>query len=517
MRKAEGMPEEEYIIRIENADVVLDGREVLRRVSWRLGHGQQWAVTGRNGSGKSTFLKLIHGEVSPWPGRGKVSYRLDGDQQDTPLGIHEHIACVTPELQDAYIRNGWDMTGEEVIHTGFFHSIWLHERPAKGLTDVADELMMGLGIDGLREKSILAMSRGEARKVLIARALVAGPRVLLLDEICDGLDAASRENVLSILEQMAKGRTQIIYATHRPEELIPSISHVLFLKEGRVYSAEERCGDSPVSPSACPQREEPEAEMPAMTAFECCGDEEEYLVRIANASVYVNDQRVLDGVDWQMAKGENWAVLGKNGSGKSTLLKVAYGGLHPALGGSVDWFGGRGGESLWEVRKRIGYVSSELQALYDDDLTGEEVVISGLFASRGLYRKVSRGQRAKVRELIETLGIERLGRKKVGRMSYGEMRKVLVARALSNDPDILILDEPCSGLDSRSRKDFREFMEGVARSGTGIVMAVHHRDELIPSITHVLTLEDGRVAGHWKRQEVAPFLDRRAPIDYINY
>jgi molybdate transport system ATP-binding protein len=495
---------EEYLIRIENADVVLDGKKVLHHVSWKLKPGEHWAVTGSNGSGKSTFLKLLMGEVRQMPDGGRLTYRLNGEEQQTPLGVREYIVSVTPELQDAYVRNGWDMSGEEVIHAGFFHSIWLHEKPGRELLDAAAELMKRLGIFELRDKSILAMSRGEARKVLIARALVARPTILLLDEICDGVDANSRENILAVLEQTAKRGIQLVYATHRPEELIPSVTHVLRFKEGMIYSSGTRGSVPPASHSGRAKRCERQHGMKSavMVPARRRGGKEKVLFRIENATVYVNDSRILDNINWRMNEGENWAVVGRNGSGKSTLLKLVYGDLHPALGGKVEWFGGMGNRNIWDIRKRIGYVSPELQALYDDDLTGEEVVLSGLFASRGLYREATGKQREMTKELIASLRIEKLGRKKVGRMSYGEMRKVLVARAVINGPVLLLLDEPCSGLDRQSREDFLDFMEKVARSGTGIVMAVHHADELIPSITHVLLMNEGNSAGQGKKENI---------------
>jgi molybdate transport system ATP-binding protein len=505
IKTAQQKPMKEYLIRVENADVVLDGKKVLHDISWELKPGEHWAVIGRNGSGKSTFLKLLLGEIRPTPDAGKVTYRLDGEEQETPVGVREYITSVTPELQDAYVRNAWDMSGEEVIHTGFFHSIWLHEKPGQELSDAADELMKKLGAAELRDKSILAMSRGEARKVLIARALAGRPAVLLLDEICDGIDASSRENILALLEQAAKDGTQIVYATHRPEELIPSVTHVLRFRQGRIYSFDRRGGVPPALHLGRASRIWRQAGMEAaLTVPERRRrGKSKVLFRIENANVYVNGRRILGGINWRMKEGENWAVLGRNGSGKSTLLKLIYGDLHPALGGRVEWFGGVGNSNIWDIRNRIGYVSPELQSLYDDDLTGEGVVLSGLFASRGLYRKATGRQRETMKELIASLRIERLGRKKVGRMSYGEMRKVLIARAMANSPVLLLLDEPCSGLDRNSREDFLGFMEIVARSGTGIVMAVHHPDELIPSITHVLLMAEGRSAGQGKREEAA--------------
>jgi molybdate transport system ATP-binding protein len=503
MKKKTGLAnDKEYLIRIENCDVSFDGRRVLHRVSWELRPGEHWAVIGRNGSGKSTFLRLLPGEVRPVPDRGRLTYLLDGEEQDTPVGMGEYIASVTPELHNAYIRNGWEMSGEEVVHTGFFHSVWLHERPRPELIDAAAELMRRLGIGGLREKSILAMSQGEARKVLIARALAARPAVLLLDEICDGLDAPSRETILAVVEEAARSGTQIVYATHRPEELVPAISHVLLLREGRIYSSGRRNGGAPVLPPLQVGGAEAHAEKkPALSRPPRRRVKGGLLFRAEKANVHIDGRMILDRISWRLARGENWAVLGRNGSGKSTLLKLLSGDLHPALGGEVNWFGEEGNRNIWETRERIGFVSPELQALYDDDLAGEKVVVSGFFSSRGLYRKATEQQRDKARALIAALNLGKLGRKRVGRMSYGEMRKLLIARALVNDPDILILDEPCGGLDGPSREEFLGFVEAVAASGTGIVMATHHRDELVPSITHVLLMDKGRIVRQGKKEE----------------
>jgi molybdate transport system ATP-binding protein len=504
MAYVERRRKEKWLVRIENADVSLDGAPVLFGITWELKPGEHWAVTGRNGSGKTTFLKLLSGEVWPDPVRGRRLYCLDGEAEESPLGAKERISYVSPELQDSYIRNSWDMTGEEVIHTGFFHSGWLHEKPGLSLIEAAGELIERLGIGDLREKSFLAMSRGEARKTLIARALVSRPKVLVLDEVCDGLDAPSREGILDLLDRTAKGGTQLVYAVHRTEELVDSISHVLLIDDGRIASQGRKSDVLPPPLSHNNTASRTKTGRAGKISSRPAG-KGRLLLRAEGAAVYLGERKILDNINWRMRHGENWAVLGRNGSGKSTLLRLICGDLHPALGGRVRRFGARESGSIWDTRKRIGYVSSELQTLYTGELTGREVVLSGLFSSIGLYNQATKKQHVTVEEVIVSFGLERLARKKIGAMSYGELRKVLIARAAANAPEILVLDEPCTGLDQPSRIDFLDFLEKVAQSGTGIVMAVHHRDELIPSITHVLVMDGGKISAAGKREEWKSF------------
>ncbi|MCL5023515.1 MAG: ATP-binding cassette domain-containing protein [Nitrospirae bacterium] len=500
------------LVDIVNADVSLGGRRILEGVSWQLKEGEHWAVSGGNGAGKSTFLKLIRGDLWPDPEtRGLRMYAFNGERQQSPIGIKQHIALISPEGQDVYFRNGLDLTGEEVICTGFSDSLWLYERPRADRAEYAEEIIELLKAGGLRKKSILMMSEGEARRVLIARALVARPRLLLLDEFCSGLDIISRKEMLCLIDGIAQKGTQIIATTHRTGELIPSISHVLCLEQGRVVrqgKSEEvlsraklrgGTGNAPsgireVAGGPLPGRRMPNGKRAS-------------LVEIKNVDLFLDQRKILEGINWNIRRDENWAVLGRNGAGKSSLLKLIQGHLHPAPGGVVRRFGKAGGEDLRELRKRIGSLSSELQGTYDYDLTGEEVVRSGFFSSIGLYDEVSRRQKAIAGKWIRFFGAEGLCGKNIFSMSYGELRKILVIRTMVNDPDLLILDEPCSGLDVPARAGFFAMLERLSGTGTGIILVTHHPEDLIPSVTHVLVMDEGRIIAGGRKEKVLGMKD----------
>ncbi len=499
----------DYLISIANADVSREGERVLHGISWRLMPGENWAVIGANGSGKSTLLKLIRGDLWPEPGRTSSRvYCLEGECQETPLGIGKLIGLVDPELQDRYIRNRIDILGEEVVLTGFFDSVWLQEKPSPSMVRSARHLNSLLDLDGLRKRSILTMSRGEARKLLIARALVSAPRVLLMDEIFNGLDRRARKQLSGLLEKAMHRDTQFVLATHRMSDLGLFITHVALMKEGRIFRQGRR--DLVITPDnmgkirGLPVTAKTARMNMAATARANKGpsDNRRSLIMMRRVNVYIDDKNILRDIDWEMKGGENWAVLGKNGAGKSTFLRLISGGHRPASGGKIRRFGRGNSGSIWDIRKKIGYISPELQAEYDEDMTGEEVVLSGFFSSVGLYRSVTTGQRRISGDLMRLLGIEKLARKRAGRMSYGEFRKVLIARALVNEPALLLLDEPFSGLDRPSKKDLARFIGKVSRNSTGVVLVTHHRDEIITSISHVLVLDHGKITTQGRKEEV---------------
>jgi molybdate transport system ATP-binding protein len=493
------------LIDIRNVNVSLGGRNILHDISWRLRKGENWAMVGPNGAGKSTFLRLIRGDIWPDPSNsGKRIYRFGRVAQESPVDIKQRIAFVSPERQDAYRRNNWELTGSEVIHTGFSDSVYLHRKPPKREIECAERIIRSMKLEDLRDKKVINMSEGEARKILIARALACRPWVLILDEFSSGLDIFARGQIMGIIEAIARSGTQVICATHRIEELVPSISHVVLMNSGKI-SRQGEIGNLLNSEDLTGSKRKNVKSSDPMTAPESLHsptDNSEYLIRISNADVYQNGRKILDGIDWKIKRGENWAILGKNGAGKSTLVKVMRGDLHPALGGEVSRFGDQGQTDLWGFRKKTGYVSSELQANYDEPLTVREVVQSGFFSSIGLYNKVGPDQKKAAGRWIRFFGLERIAGRDVGAISYGEMRRTIVARAMVNNPEILILDEPCSGMDIQARSDFLSTLEKMAKDGTGIIFVTHHPEDLIPSITHILIMDKGRIVFSGGKRDV---------------
>ena len=481
------------LIRLEGVDVAIDGKVILRDLHWCLREGEHWAVLGGNGSGKSTFLKLIRGELAPVPGcSGRRVYGFDGDEQVTAVGIKEKIALVSPELQTRYLTQEWSRTVQQVIHSGFSGGDYAYERLIKAQKNRVRGIVRLLGIAKLLPRNVQELSTGELRKVLVARALAGAPRVLICDEICDGLDAASRENLLSALNQVARGGTQLLLTTHRAEELIPAITQRLLFKSGRIMesgvlplaSSGAKAGNGDVLPAIL----EKGNTLKAGQLFDA-----KVFIQIERADVYLSERRVLHDINLKIKSGEHWAVLGPNGAGKSTLLKLILGDVHPALGGRVRRFEFTPKNTIWELKRRIGFVSPELQSNYRDEVTGLEAIASGYFSSIGLMLKPSRRQMAEAAKLAHKLGLGELAGKSVLQMSYGEFRRILLVRALVQQPDLLICDEPFDGLDLSGRQQMAGTFDAVAQSGTNLVLVTHHARDLPGCLTHVIELRRGRV------------------------
>jgi molybdate transport system ATP-binding protein len=204
---------------------------------------------------------------------------------------------------------------------------------------------------------------------------------------------------------------------------------------------------------------------------------------------------VIRDLNWELKRGEHWAILGENGSGKSTLISLLYGDLHVALGGKLLRAGMKRGARIEDWKRRVGWVSPELQADHYAARSIEEIVISGRYNSVGLDLPPTRSDRAHAQRWLKFFGLERLSHRGPRQVSYGQLRLALMARAMVNSPELLLLDEPCAGLDRDVRVEVLHFLDELARSGVQIVMAVHDQEDIIPSVTDVLRIERGRAVG----------------------
>lgn len=204
---------------------------------------------------------------------------------------------------------------------------------------------------------------------------------------------------------------------------------------------------------------------------------------------------ILAGVDWRVSRGEHWVILGANGCGKTSLLKSITGYLSPTSG-DVSLLGKTYGEADWrELRLKVGLVTSALQASIPPAETALDTVLSGRYAQLDLWARPSRLEKAQGARLLGFVGAAGLAKREWVYLSQGERQRVLIARALMARPRLLILDEPCGGLDPVAREEFLWFIEALAqrRTGPSLVLVTHHAEEIMPAFTHALLLRAGRV------------------------
>jgi molybdate transport system ATP-binding protein len=464
---------------------VLDGHVVLDEIDFALHRGQRWALIGPNGSGKTLLLKMLRGDVWPTPtGRERRTARLDKEQ----------IAYIGPERQDKYVRYGWDLTVAQVVTTGLFDEDIPLSQPSRAQRQRVARVLQRFGLSGLRRRRMLTLSYGQRRLTLVARAFAGEARVLLLDEVFNGLDARARERLRRALERPRGGHDWVL-TSHRPKELPSNVTHVARIEGGKIVERGQGARKGGHSSFRRPRALRSErAEMRNVPISS-------WLVRIANSTIYRDYRPVIRDLDWTLFSGEHWAVLGANGSGKSTLLSLIYGDLHPALGGTIERAGLSAGDRIEDWKRRVAWVSPELQADHFAAHSLEEVVISGRYASVGLNAPPTAADRRSARRWLDYFGIAELRDRGPRSVSYGQMRLALFARAMANDPELLLLDEPCTGLDGDVRARVLREIERLARSGTQIVMAVHDADDIVPAVKNILQLKR---SGRWVAKSALP-------------
>jgi molybdate transport system ATP-binding protein len=469
-------------IRLEHASVRLGHHWALRDACCELRAGERWLLSGPNGAGKTVLLKLLRGDVWPTPtGRERRCYHYAGEWQEQPLEARERIAYLGPERQDRYERHGLDACVADVVATGFTGDDLLLEEPTAAQRRAVRAALSDIGLAGLAQRRLLTLSNGQRRRVLLARALVGRPDVLLLDEVLNGLDSASRRLFLRSLRRASGSRLAWVLATHRSDERPPGVTHVAEIENGELRVTVASAARSGVRSRGVRAR--------LATAVPGGKRDAQPLLRLRRVQVYRDGQPVLGPLDWTIAGGEHWLVTGPNGAGKSTLIALLYGDLAPAVGGQVERRDFPRGTPVAEWKRAVGLVSPELQSTYAaTGCTVEEIIASGLHSSIGLDEPPAPAERAMARRWLRRVGLHGLGQRRARELSYGQLRRALLARALVVDRRLLLLDEPFDGLDAAARHMVVTRVSAAVRRGAQVVLATHHPDEVPAYVTRHLAL-----------------------------
>ena len=485
-------------IRLERVGLRLGRHWALRDVSFELRAGDRWLLSGPNGSGKTVLLKLLRGDLWPTPTGGeRRQYHYAGEWHDQPLFARERIAYLGPERQDRYDRHGFDLRVAEVVATGFAGDDLLLEPPSAGQWRQVRRALHDVGLAGLSDRRFLTLSHGQRRRVLLARALIGRPDVLLLDEVLNGLDAGSRRLFMRSLRRASEPGIAWVLTTHRPGERPRAITGAARLERGRLHAevvAPGRKSGRASAPAARPANSTRGAVSGAVA-----GRGSVPVLQLRNACVHRDERRVLGPLDWTIAAGEHWHIAGPNGAGKSTLIALLYGDLSPADGGRIERHGFPPGTPISEWKSTVGIVSPELQSRYAATAcTVDEIVVSGLHSSIGLDETASPDERALANRRLAEVGLRGLGTRRARELSYGQMRRALLARALIVNRRLLLLDEPFDGLDGSARDIVAARVAAAVERGTQVVLATHHPEDVPTYVTRCLTLP-ARPAGRKRR------------------
>ncbi|HEY2782836.1 MAG TPA: ATP-binding cassette domain-containing protein [Steroidobacteraceae bacterium] len=464
---------------------------VLRDITWQLRAGERWALLGENGAGKTQLLKILSGDVWPTPTPARAARRIYrvGRRVVELMDAKPRIAYLGGERQDKYARYDWNLCVRDVVATGVTQTDLLHAPLSRAGVGRVNALLRECGIARLASRKFLTLSYGEKRLALLARSLAQDPDWLLLDEVYNGLDAEYRRRIDGVLQAARRRGISWIATAHRAADVPRGTRRLIELSGGRIREIKPLMRADTARLGIQAEEETPRRRAPRPALRRAPTSRRgSVLLRLIDVDLYVEYRLVLRAVNWQLRRGEHWSIFGANGAGKSSFLKLLYGDLAPAAGGKIARAGLPAGAPMSEWKKRVGYVSPELQSVYAVDVTLLELVASGRHSSIGLADPMSAPDARAARRWLKFFKLLSVANRRPRELSYGQLRRALIARAMAAEPQILLLDEPLTGLDPKQRAAMKRLIARLMQRQLTVVAAVHHAEDLPRGMTHALHL-----------------------------
>lgn len=466
-------------IEIKNYTAEFNNSFTLNDINWTLETGQNWVILGANGSGKSALAALLAG----------LGKQIKGEIQNLPIeaelvSFESQAELIALELK----KDDADIL--DIISEGTPVKEILAENKEQYPNynqELLTKLLTEFNLISLLDRGFRKLSTGETRKILLARAIARNPKLLILDEPFDGLDAASMPIMQQLLEQQSYN-LMLVMVLNRFDEIPDFITHIAYINHGKLEHKIAR-----TNVQACDELYQlmhlktsellipPTDESNTPPAL----DPEQPLVRMKKINVSYTDNKVLENIDWTINPQEHWQLSGANGSGKTCLLNLITGDHPQCYINDIFVFGmQRGqGESIWQIKQYIGYVSTALQWEYRVSISVRNIIISGFYDSIGMYTKSSEQQQKIADQWLELLGMKERADQPYNQLSFGDQRLLLIARAMVKHPVLLILDEPCLGLDNINRQLVLALIEKICNAKKTTVLYVnHHAEDYIKGI-----------------------------------
>jgi len=468
------MPDtDQPLIELHDVSFSYRAMPVLRGLDWQWRRGQQWACIGPNGAGKTTLAKLLShqldtnsGSIRRSPGTGGTAYVCFEQQQA--------MCNRDRQLDDSEFRSDASDPGTTV-------------RQAIGAAVTDAELRPWterLSITHILDRGIRFVSTGEMRKTLLLRAILQHPDLLILDSPLDGLDRHSQADMHNILQELLGGDLRLMLLCRSLGDIPKGITHLLVMDRGRALASGEReqVLEDPKVQALMRPPPLPLGRVPEPSARSYALDPVAPLLQLRNVSVSYGEVCVLHEANWTFSRGQHCSISGPNGCGKTTLLSLVNGDNHKAYGQDITLFGLRrgSGESVWDIKQKFGLLNTQIHLNHARGMRVIEVVVSGFFDTIGLYDDWGDKQRQIATEWLRALGLEDLARAPFDTLSFGLQRMVLLARAMVKSPAILLLDEPCLGLDEHNTGTILRALDHIAAHSDTQLLFVSHSAGDIP-------------------------------------
>lgn len=476
-----------YVIQLNRVTARIADKTCLTEINLKICTNENWVILGSNGSGKTALGQLLCGQLEILSGTTSLP------EDVTSVAFED----VTRILEQERYRDDSNFCGGYDPGTSVRQFIW---GKIANQSETKQNFETTFTLSALLDRGIKFLSTGEMRKVLICKALISNPQVLVLDEPFDGLDQASCELLRHLIAAIMKQGILVILLLNRFAEIPSSTTHIAVLQNCHIklsgprqkilaHLQSETTGTSTaadIGTSLKPNTLE-------------TSNSNQPLIRMADVNVSYRGNRVLNCFNWTVLPGEHWMISGANGSGKTTLLNLITGDNTQAYGNHVELFGRKkgSGESIWDIKQRIGHISTAFQRQYRVGGRVEEVVLSGFYDSIGLYKRPTPQQQKEAQSWLALIQLENKKKSFFQRLSFGEQRLVLLARAMIKQPELLLLDEPCQGLDEKNRRLILQLIDTIAaNSRTQILYVTHHPEDKLSCINRHLTFVPRESGGY---------------------
>jgi len=473
------------VVHITNLDLRYRQKPVLQGLDWTIERGAHWVLCGQSGSGKTSLAKAIAGQIRY---SGDIKINFDASSALPPV---VHYVANWYQFKDLEGQSNFyyqQRYNKQAVETTATVRAELESYGTKHLLDFshAEPILEALNYAEHLDATLIQLSSGEHKKLQLIKALWLKPQLLILDQPYNGLDTLSRRNLNNLLEDITESGTQLILVSNE-KELPSSIQRYAEIKTGKLHelSVNERADSTRheiIKPVPVFLNEAP---------LSSSGD----IIRMINVNISYGAKQVLKDINWEVKSGEKWLLQGHNGSGKSTLLSLITGDHPQAYANEFYLFDNKrgSGESIWEIKERIGLISPELHWYFDPTATVWQSIASGFYDSSGLFCDPGYTKKAHTDELIGYFGLEEYKNVLMNELPLGKQRLALLARTIIKNPELLILDEPCQGLDQQQTEHFNKLVDELCKKGTTLIYVGHFESQLPRCIEKRILLENGKV------------------------